>query len=60
MHAADDPPRIVAVGDVHGAYAEFTALLASAGLVDAALDWSGGDARLVVLGDVLDRGGESR
>ncbi|RPI59593.1 MAG: hypothetical protein EHM50_08910, partial [Lysobacterales bacterium] len=60
LHAADDPARIVAIGDVHGAYAEFTALLESAGLVDAALDWSGGDAQLVVLGDVLDRGGESR
>jgi hypothetical protein len=60
LHSADDPPRIVAIGDVHGAYAEFTALLSSAGLVDAALDWTGGNTQLVVLGDVLDRGGESR
>jgi hypothetical protein len=58
--AFDPPPRIVAIGDVHGAYAEFTALLSSAGLVDTALDWSGGSTRLVVLGDVLDRGAESR
>ena len=58
--SAAEPPRIFAVGDVHGAYAELTALLSSAGLVDAALDWNGGDAHLVVLGDVLDRGAESR
>jgi calcineurin-like phosphoesterase family protein len=58
--AAQQPPRIVAIGDVHGAYAELTALLQTAGLVDAALDWSGGTARLVLLGDVLDRGADSR
>jgi hypothetical protein len=58
--AADPPARIVAIGDVHGAYDEFVALLRAAGLVDAQLDWRGGDARLVVLGDVLDRGAESR
>jgi hypothetical protein len=58
--AADPPARIVAIGDVHGAYDEFVALLEAAGLVDVQLDWRGGDARLVVLGDVLDRGAESR
>ncbi|HEX5047627.1 MAG TPA: metallophosphoesterase [Gammaproteobacteria bacterium] len=55
-----DEPRIVAIGDVHGAYDAFVALLAAAGLVDGSLDWSGGDARLVMLGDVLDRGPGSR
>ncbi|HET8698048.1 MAG TPA: metallophosphoesterase, partial [Gammaproteobacteria bacterium] len=56
---ADEPP-IVAIGDVHGAYDSFVALLAAAGLVSPSLDWSGGDTRLVVLGDVLDRGAGSR
>lgn len=52
--------RIVAVGDVHGAYESFVAVLRAARLVDGELRWSGGDARLVVLGDVLDRGAGSR
>ena len=34
--AAGQPPaRVVAVGDVHGAYDEFTALLQRVGLIDA-------------------------
>ncbi|HET7132109.1 MAG TPA: metallophosphoesterase, partial [Gammaproteobacteria bacterium] len=58
--ARADEPRIVAIGDVHGAYESLVALLTAAGLVNASLDWSGGDAQLVMLGDVLDRGGGSR
>lgn len=53
-------PRIVAVGDVHGAYDALTGLLRATGLVDAELAWSGGAAHLVSLGDLLDRGAESR
>lgn len=56
------PPaeRVVVVADVHGAYAELIALLRATGLVDDALRWSGGETRLVSLGDLLDRGAESR
>lgn len=48
--------RVVVVGDVHGAHDELVALLQGTGLVDAELRWSGGDAHLVSLGDLLDRG----
>lgn len=58
--AAEPPPRIIAIGDVHGAYESLVALLRRAGLVDAQLGWSGGTTRLVMLGDVLDRGDGSR
>ncbi len=52
--------RIVAVGDVHGAYDRFVAILRQAGLIDARQRWSGGRAILVQTGDVLDRGPDSR
>jgi hypothetical protein len=58
--AAARPARIVAIGDVHGAYDDLVRLLQRAALIDADLDWDGADARLVVLGDVLDRGAKSR
>ncbi|MDR7253318.1 hypothetical protein J2X46_002303 [Nocardioides sp. BE266] len=45
-----------ATSDPHGHLAELTAALHAAGLVDAGNRWSGGDARLWVLGDLLDRG----
>jgi hypothetical protein len=54
------PQRIVAVGDVHGAYDRFVAILRSAGLVDGRQRWSGGRAVLVQTGDILDRGPDSR
>lgn len=53
-------PRVVAVGDVHGDYDRFVDILVMAGLVDDSADWSGGNAILVQLGDVLDRGPSSR
>lgn len=52
--------RVVAVGDVHGAYDRFVGILRAAGLVDAHARWSGGRAILVQTGDVLDRGPDSR
>jgi hypothetical protein len=52
--------RIVAVGDVHGAYDRFVGILKTASLVDDRLRWSGGKAHLVQLGDVVDRGPDSR
>jgi len=56
----NEVPRIVAVGDVHGAYDNLVAVLRNAGLVDDDLDWIGGETHLVQVGDVLDRGAESR
>ena len=52
--------RVVAVGDVHGAYAQFAAILRAAVLIDGRDRWIGGRAILVQTGDVLDRGSDSR
>ena len=48
--------RIVAVGDVHGAFDQFVAILRTAGLIDIRDRWSGKTAVLVQTGDMLDRG----
>ena len=52
--------RIVAVGDIHGAGTGLVQILQAAGLIDAQRKWSGGTARLVQTGDILDRGTEVR
>jgi hypothetical protein len=52
--------RIVAIGDVHGAYDELVRILRVARLIDAENKWIGGKAHLVQLGDVVDRGPGSR
>jgi hypothetical protein len=51
--------RVVAVGDVHGAYDRFVEILRAASLVDDKLRWSGGRTHLVQIGDVVDRGPDS-
>lgn len=56
----DNVKRVVAVGDVHGAYSQFTAALRGAGLIDAGDRWTGGKTHLVSVGDLLDRGSDSR
>ena len=52
--------RVVALSDVHGAAQAFIATLRAAHVVDAQARWSGGKTRLVVTGDLLDRGADSR
>ena len=52
--------RVVAFGDVHGAYTDWTTMLGELGVVDADLNWSGGTTHLVSLGDLIDRGPDSR
>ncbi len=52
--------RIVVIGDLHGDYAGFSQMLTQAGLVDADGDWAGGETHLVQLGDVPDRGDDTR
>ena len=49
-------PRVVAIGDVHGSYPEFLAVLRLAGLIDQKDRWSGGKTHFVQTGDILDRG----
>jgi hypothetical protein len=58
--AAAAPPRIVAVGDVHGDLSAFKAILADAGVVDASGAWTGGETVLVQVGDMIDRGPDAR
>lgn len=52
--------RVVALSDPHGAYGAMIRTLSNAGIVDESLAWSGGDTHLVITGDVLDRGADSR
>lgn len=52
--------RIVAMSDVHGAYDAMVRTLANAGLVGEDLGWTGASSHLVIVGDLLDRGPESR
>lgn len=54
------PARVVAFADVHGAYDDWVALLQQVGVVDAQLNWAGGNTHLVSLGDLIDRGPGSR
>jgi len=58
--AGPAPARIVAVGDVHGAYDEFTAILQEVGLIDSRRAWTGGATTFVQTGDVVDRGLKQR
>ena len=51
--------RIVAVGDLHGDFAAWTAIAKGAGLIDAKGHWAGGKTILVQTGDVVDRGPDS-
>lgn len=51
--------RVVAVSDVHGAYASMVRTLQNAGVLEGEA-WDGGATHLVVTGDILDRGPDSR
>jgi len=52
--------RVVAIGDVHGAYDRYLEILRTTGIIDAGGHWSGGRTHFVQLGDVVDRGDDSR
>ena len=56
----DGVARVVAIGDVHGAYRELVDILKAADLIDEQLAWRGGTAHLVSVGDLVDRGDDSR
>ena len=66
--SAQEPPawqwagvaRVVAFGDVHGAYDQLVDLLETARVIDAEQHWVGGETHLVSVGDLLDRGADSR
>ncbi len=56
----DGVSRIVAIGDLEGDFEKFTGMLRTAGLLDERNRWSGGQTHLVQLGDIPDRGPNSR
>lgn len=58
--SAEQPETIVAIGDVHGDFDDFVAILQRATIIDAQHHWSGNKATLVQVGDLLDRGPKPR
>lgn len=56
----DNVERVVAIADLEGAYEKFTDMLRQAQLIDARNNWIGGRTHLVQLGDIPDRGPNSR
>jgi len=52
--------RVVAISDVHGAYDAMLKTLDNAGILGAGQEWTGADTHLVITGDLLDRGPDSR
>lgn len=54
---SDSSPLFVA-SDVHGHYDALVAALRERGLVDGEAGWTGGEARLWILGDLFDRGAD--
>ncbi len=57
---AEPPEAVVAIGDVHGDFDDFAAILQHIGLIDAQHHWTGNKIALVQLGDLLDRGPKPR
>lgn len=52
--------RVVVIGDLHGDYDKFADMLRNASLTDERGEWIGGRSHLVQLGDVPDRGANTR
>lgn len=48
-----EPRRVIAIGDVHGDIRAFGAIARACGLVDERGSWCGGDAHLVLMGDLV-------
>lgn len=59
-NASAGSDRILAFGDVHGAHDALVELLTANGIIDRDQNWSAQDATLVSLGDLVDRGPDSR
>lgn len=55
-----DVGRVVALSDVHGAFKPMIRTLRNAAVIDETESWIAGDTHLVIVGDLLDRGPESR
>lgn len=52
--------QVVAISDVHGDFDAMVTTLRAAGIINEQLDWRAGNAQLVITGDLLDRGPDSR
>jgi hypothetical protein len=57
---AEHADAVVAIGDVHGAFDDFVAILQRSGLTDKQNHWAGGKAVFVQTGDLIDRGPKPR
>ena len=57
---AEPPETVVAIGDVHGDFDDFVAILRRTGLIDSQNHWTGGKTTFVQVGDLLDRGPKPR
>jgi hypothetical protein len=57
---APNERAVVAIGDVHGDFDDFVAILQQVGLIDAQHHWTGGQTTLVQVGDQIDRGPKPR
>ncbi len=55
-----DVQRVVAISDPHGAYDALLGTLKNAAVIDDNRQWIGGQTHLVITGDLLDRGADSR
>ena len=53
-------PRLVAIGDFHGDYGAFEEVMTRAGLMNDGGNWAGGRTRVIQVGDIADRGPDSR
>ncbi len=56
----DSAPSLVAIGDVHGDFNNFVAILQRTGLIDEQRHWAGGKTTFVQVGDLIDRGSKPR
>jgi hypothetical protein len=56
----DGVDRVVAISDIHGAYDAMVTTLQHADILGEDLTWVGGRSTLVIVGDILDRGPDSR
>jgi hypothetical protein len=57
---AEPSESLVAIGDVHGDFDDFVAILQHIGLIDKQNHWTGGKTTFVQVGDLLDRGPKPR
>jgi len=58
--ATEAQELVIAIGDVHGDFDDFTFILKRVGITGEGNHWSGGHATLVQTGDLVDRGPKER